>query len=965
MKAIRRWGLVGAFLAMLALPAVVQAQFNYVTNNGSITITGYTGTGGVVNIPGTINGRIVISIGDLAFAGCGSLTNVTIPDTVTSIENYAFADCNNLTNAVIGAGVTNIGVWAFAYCSSLASVRFQGDVPISLRVQFITFLDDYDYLNWFTGDTATIYYEPETTGWGAHFCGLPTVPVGYVWSYDSYQMTMTVTGYTGPGGDVTIPDMIDGMPVTDIGVSAFSSCTNLTSVAISGGIYDIGNTAFSSCTSLTNVTIGSGVYDIGNSAFANCTNLTSVTIGSGVNNIGNSAFSNCTSLTSVIIPASVTSIGGNAFAGCGNLTNVCFLGPPPSLNGGGWFAGDPAVVYYPLGTIGWTSSFGGLPVVLWELAVTVAANPVQGGGVAVGGYWPPLQGRSLCAAGQQVQLTAEAAVGWQFTSWSDGNTNSSRLITMPTTNVTYMANFSLGYTFRDDGYDEPIVVNHYTTGVEHVSQLTIMGYMGTGGVVNIPDAINGDPVTGIGNSAFSSNASLTSVTIPSSVTSIGNSAFANCTSLMSVTIGGGVSSIGSSAFASCTRLTGVYFLGNAPRLGSSAFSKDGNATVYYLPGTTDWGPTFGGRPAVLMPFNYTTETGTIAIMGYVGSGGALTIPDTINGLPVASIEDDAFSDCSSLSSIKIPFSVSRIGNGAFYNCSGLTSVTIPNSVTNIGLCAFGGCSRLTAIAVDTLDPCYSSKNGVLFDKSQTALVQCPGGKTGNYTVPDGVTHIGDCAFDCCSYLTNVTIGSGVTSIGYGAFENCLSLVSVTIPVGVNNIDDWTFYGCSSLANVTIPEGVRSIGYETFALCPSLVSITIPASVTLIDDEAFSGCDGLATVYFRGNAPTLGWEVFDYDYNATIHYLFGTAGWGTMCGDLPTVLWNPQVKTDSNFGVQAGCFGFTFTNAGSPTVVIEACTNLANAVWMPVATNTLTAGSSHFADPGWTNHPTRFYRFRMP
>ena len=145
-------------------------------------------------------------------------------------------------------------------------------------------------------------------------------------------------------------------------------------------------------------------------------------------------------------------------------------------------------------------------------------------------------------------------------------------------------------------------------------------------------------------------------------------------------------------------------------------------------------------------FTYTTNNGTITITGYTGSGGAVTIPDTINGLPVTSIGDNAFYYCTSLTSVTIPTSVTSIGDYAFYRCTSLTSVTIANSVTSIGNQAFADCTSLTAITVDTNNPAYSSVDGVLFNKSQTTLIQCPGGKAGSYTIPDSVTSIGDYAF---------------------------------------------------------------------------------------------------------------------------------------------------------------------------------------------------------------------------
>jgi hypothetical protein len=115
--------------------------------------------------------------------------------------------------------------------------------------------------------------------------------------------------------------------------------------------------------------------------------------------------------------------------------------------------------------------------------------------------------------------------------------------------------------------------------------------------VTIPDS-----VISIGGQAFSRCTGLTNVTISSSVTSIGFEAFAGCTGLTSVTIPKSVTSIWGGAFAGCTGLTGLYFQGQGPSLlegGAPIFDPVGRMTIYYLPGSTGWGSTFGGRPTAL------------------------------------------------------------------------------------------------------------------------------------------------------------------------------------------------------------------------------------------------------------------------------------------------------------------------------------------------------------------------------
>ncbi len=263
------------------------------------------------------------------------------------------------------------------------------------------------------------------------------------------------------------------------------------------------------------------------------------------------------------------------------------------------------------------------------------------------------------------------------------------------------------------------------------------------------------------------------------------------------------------------------------------------------------------------------EGNTITITGSDQDSGALVIPNTINGLPVTSIGDGAFYECSGLTSVTIGNNVTEIGDYAFGGCSGLTSMTLPSSITFIGDEAFSGCTRVTSFSVDIANSTFSSNDGVLFNKAQTSLLNYPAPKTGDYNIPNSVTSILDGAFSECKGLTSVTLPNSLTSIGDGAFDGCKGLTSVTLP----------------------------------------------SSLTSIGINAFRECTGLTSVFFWGDAPTTRDDPF-LDTPSTIYYIQGKAGWGASFAERPTrvliSLTSPSLLT---YVVRAG--GMVITGSSPP------------------------------------------------
>ena len=331
-----------------------------------------------------------------------------------------------------------------------------------------------------------------------------------------------------------------------------------------------------------------------------------------------------------------------------------------------------------------------------------------------------------------------------------------------------------GFTYSVTSIGDNAFSSCDLTSIEIPNSVTSIGdyafvYCSSLTSIQIPNS-----VTSIGDYVFYYCSSLTSIQIPNSVTSIGDYTFSNCSSLTSVIIGNSVTSIGDYAFSNCSSLTSIQIPNSVTSIGEGAFSSCNLTSV---------------------------EIGnSVTSIGDYAFSNCSSLTSVIIGNSVTSIGEGAFVYCSSLTSIQIPNSVTSIGEWALGYCSSLTSIEIGNSVTSIGNNAFAYCESLTNIVVDYDNAVYESRNGcnaIIETASNTLIAGCK-----NTIIPNGVTSIGDRAFNGCSSLTSIQIPNSVTSIGDWAFAYCSGLSSIEIPNSVTSIGDRAFYGCSSLTKIT-------------------------------------------------------------------------------------------------------------------------------------------------------------------
>ena len=877
-------------------------------DDGTLEISNYAGNSATYEIPGEIDGKKVVRIGDYAFSDCTELTSVTIPDSVTDIRWRAFYNCVSLKSVTIPKSVTHIDNYAFGYYDD--SDSFETKKIDGFKINYVknTYGHMYALKNGFTDEACFLTNELD-------------------------DGTLEITKYVGNSATCVIPSEIDGKKVTQIGYNAFNGCTELTSITIPDGVTCIGNSAFSDCTSLETVTIPNSVTHIYPRAFYNCTSLKEVTISASATSIGNEAFgyyydrdSSETKKVDGFKINYVNNTQGHWYAIKNGFTDgACFVAN--ELDNGTveitGYAGNSATCVIPDEIHGKKVTRIGDSAFIYRTELTSVTIPDSVKYIFDGAFFG-------CTSLETV--TIPNSVTYIYSS-AFRNCTSLKEVTIPAS-VTDIGDEAFGYYRYEDTWESKKVdgfkINYVKNTYGHYyatengftdeaclltdelndGTLKISQYVGnsaTSATYVIPGEINGKKVTQIGNSAFTVCTSLTGVTIPDGVTSIDEAAFWGCTSLTSVTIPDSVTSIKSKAFFKCTSLKSVTIPASVTNIGDYALG-------YYEIYNTDsceWEmykvdgfkinyvkDTYGHMYALKNGFTdeaclLTNELddGTLKITKYVGNSATYVIPGEIDGKKVTKIGDSAFKGCTELTSITIPDGVTDIGNNAFSGCTSLETVTIPASVTYVGNSAFYGCTSLKSVTIpesvtyiggyafaecyslkyadipanvsgigaspfyncrslenintDEANKWYTTVDGVLYDKDKTELINYPAGKKdSSYVIPEGIRTIREKAFYGCLNLCELTIPDSVTEIESRAFE-CSSLISDEYGT-IKYVDSWVV-GSGHTANVVLKDGTRGIAFEAFSSDEIIEKVTMPDTVKYINAYAFENCTNLSEV----------------------------------------------------------------------------------------------------------------------
>ena len=847
-----------------------------------------------VKLPGglTLWGGTLTRIEEGTFAGCKTLTELTLPDCITEIEKSAFSSCKSLGSMKLPDAVKSIPDEAFSGCSSLKKISFAADVNQigekafynCVNLQSINLPDGIKTISkqaFFNCQSLTSVSIPDsvTAIEDGAFAGCRKATKIEIpqklesigdYAFSDCESLRGEQTFTPSGSTEVLIDECMILPETlqAIGDHAFERCSKLDGIVFKNGMVMIGNDVFRDCTSLSAAVLPDSLMYLGQRAFAGCTSLASITIPHDVSQIGIGTFNGCTALKEVTLPGGMETIDDAAFNNCTALERVNYLGLVAD-----WYTIEIGENNEPIYTA----------VIHCTDADTMGKKPETD---------VPTSG------------TCGDNLTWTFS--EDGTLTISGNGPMP------------DYADETHGtrYDRPWEkLCDKVKAVILERGVTNTGESAFADCVNLVEVSMTDTITSIGFASFHGCSSLEEITIPENVTTIGYAAFEGCMNLKKVTIPKTVKAIYTGAFNS-RNLKDVYYGGTIAEwknieIDESYYNLD-NATIHCTDGDIV-GKADSGTCGDNLTWTF-SEDGTLTISGNgpmkdydsEGHGERYDRPwenfcDKIKAVVlengVTSTGDYAFADCKNLVTISMADTVTSISFGSFCNCPSLEEVTIPENATKIGYTSFASCINLKkvtipqtvkvidtgAFALHNLEDVYYGgmieewRNIKVWegnDVLNNATIHCTDGDiigkenlvaSGNcnenitWTLDvDGTLTISGTGemppyydypewHDYAEDVKVVIIDPRITTIGDYAFNGCTNLRGITIPDGVTKIGYWAFGDCKNLQGVVIPTGVTEIGNYAFASCESLTYILIPVSLTEIGLGIFSKCTSLKEI----------------------------------------------------------------------------------------------------------------------
>ena len=746
-----------------------------------------------VNIPNSVQ-----KIHAHAFMDCTSLESINIPDTVVSCGQKAFSGCVNLKSAAIGDGLTAISNGMFENCEKLNY----------LLISYSKVKSIYPYA--FSGcKSLKSVVLPDTVEYiGAQAFAYCDGLLRVMMKRSLYDNGCDATAFKGDSAKLELQfemtddggsSWVDGriwyytisMNRTSIGWGKEPNFAGVDPMPTSGtltipetlggfGVSGINEKAFSGAIGITKVVFPSIVRTIGPRAFWSCSGLTELTLPDNLETIGANAFTGCTGLTAVTIPDGVTSLGEMAFSGCTNLKKASL----------------PKAVYSNQ----------------WGADIFPA-----------------------CADDLEVVYR-----------WDDG------ALRQWVNNAAWL--------FKVNGSNAEII------GASSLVAERV-----------VPSKLGGYSVTSIADNAFSGKNLLTNLTIPEGVVTIGKNVFDSCTKLVDVTIPESVTSIGEGAFNGCSLLEGVYLNGNITKIAPNTFYNCTSlATVAWTYNVTQVGAYAFYGCSSLTGFGFGTKLTTIGQYAFAGC-------TDLSGIYVqdstTSIADYAFANCSSLMTASLPGALAGVIDEwrVFNNCPSSLKITYRMAEGEFAESIYDVTWRYKLTDGDT----KATVTGVIFSGYKGGLVipSTLGGKPvtaiadnafvgktglGGIRIPGTVKTVGKSAFAGCK-LGVATFDDGVTSIGERAFENCTELVTVDVIDSVTTLGDYAFSGCSKLTTASLDDD----------------------HIGALERHVFDGCSSKLVVTFRTSGdPLLAQKVGDYFWFYRIESAYAWIGRDGACAAVP-------------------------------------------------------------------------------